>query len=178
MASGKSLSKVKASKSVEVEKAATGVTPCPAEGFPPPCSRAAGALRTATAFLEEEVLRCVQLRRQVEEAFGGQPFLPDASPTSPENRRRYTIYLEMLRAPTRLMTELISELLKIREVEPDTPYPLVTGAKGTHVVRQVTEDALLLAEHLTLHAHTFKKPLPPFGDAGTDNSSKNLRVEK
>jgi hypothetical protein len=74
---------------------------------------------------------------------------------------------------------LIDELLWIRAVEPDTPHPLAPGAIGPEVRQRVfTEDALLLAEHLTQHAHTFKKPLPPFVESDCGNKSENESKRK
>jgi hypothetical protein len=158
---------------------ATKVNPSPAAEVPSLHSQAARVLRTAVPHLEKAVLRFVRLQEQVDAAFGGQPFLPDASPISSKNIQRYNAYFRMLRVPTRLMTDLIDELLRIRAVEPDTPYPLAPGAIGPEVRQRVfTEDALLLAEHLTQHAHTFKKPLPPFVESDCGNKSENESKRK
>jgi hypothetical protein len=43
------------------------------------------------------------LGAQIDEAFGGQPFLPDVPPDAPTNRRRFNTYLEELKQVTNLL---------------------------------------------------------------------------
>lgn len=160
-------------------KDATKVNPSPAAEVPSLHSQAAGVLRTAVPHLEKGVLRFVRLQEQVDAAFGGQLFLPDASPTSAKNIRRYNTYFKMQKAPTKVIVDLVHQLIRIRQVELDNPFPLPPGAKGPEVRQRVfTEDALLLAEHLTQHAHTFKKPLPPFVESDCGNKDKDESKRK
>jgi hypothetical protein len=123
-------------------------------------------------------LRFVRLQEQVDAAFGGQPFLPDVSPTSAKSIQRYNAYFKMQKATTKVIVNLVHELIRTREAELDNPYPLVPEVKGRQVPQPVSEDALLLAQHLTEHAHTFKKPLPPLVESDSGPKDKNESKKK
>ena len=47
------------------------------------------------------------LGAQIDEAFGGQPFLPDVPPDAPANRRRFNTYLEELKQVTNLLGQAV-----------------------------------------------------------------------
>jgi len=51
--------------------------------------------------------RIERLGAQIDEAFGGQPFLPDVPPDAPANRRRFNTYLEELKQVTNLLAQAV-----------------------------------------------------------------------
>ena len=51
--------------------------------------------------------RIERLGAQIDEAFGGQPFLPDVPPDAPANRRRFNTYLEELKQVTNLLGQAV-----------------------------------------------------------------------
>jgi len=46
-------------------------------------------------------VRVERLGQKVDEAFSGQPFFPDVSPTAPANRRRFNAYFELQKKVTK-----------------------------------------------------------------------------
>ena len=156
---------------------------------------AADSIRALAPFLAEELVQYSALEKQVHEAFAGKAFLRSREAHDKKNISRFDVYRKMLAALTEMKVRVIHELMRVYGVDPDTPQQMremvqmaggigaaaaLTGiAAGQQIpglgqsvpvpggtgIAPYTYDAFKLAEHLTKHAHTFKKPLPTTLDA-------------
>lgn len=160
-------------------------------------------IKNLSPFLLEDLATFSNLERQVHEAFAGQAFLPGKAANHKDNLARFETYKTMLAACAALKARVIRELMRTQGVDPDTPQQMreiaqmaggigaaaaLTGiAAGQQipgygrgiqtpngpVIAPYTYDAIQLATHLTKHAHTFKKPLPPIIDAEVEEDSSS-----
>lgn len=88
----------------------------------------AGALSGMSESLESVLVwgltRCEELQETVHAAFGGELFLPDEPPTSPRNRQRFNVYLEMVQSITKLKFNLIHEFMNVNAVDSSDPHQM------------------------------------------------------
>lgn len=152
--------------------------------------QAAESIRSLTPVLVEELVQYSALQKQVHQAFAGQAFMKGRSADDKKNVGRAKTYQTMLWALTELKLKIVHEIMRVHGVDPNVPQQMrdmaqiaggigaaaaltgiaasqsgrlggigVPSADGS-VIAPYTYDAIKLAEHLTRHAHTFKKPGP------------------
>ena len=144
---------------------------------------AADSIKSLTPVLVEELVQYSNLQKQVHEAFAGRAFISGKT----QDHKRFNAYKTMLWALTELKVKILHEIIRCHGVDPHQPQQMrdmaqiaggigaaaaLTGiAAGQRIpglgvttssgqIAPYTYDSLKLAEHLTRHAHTFKKPLP------------------
>lgn len=169
---------------------------------------AADSIKSLVPFLLDDLVQYSNLQKQIHEAFAGKAFLREKHADHQSNRLRFETYKQMLAACTALKVKVSKEIMRLYGVDPDTPQQMrdmvqmaggigaaaaLTGiAAGQQVpglgtgiqtpngtmVAPYTYDALMLAQQLTRHAHTFKKPLPQVIDAERDPSDYEDRKSK
>jgi hypothetical protein len=147
----------------------------------------AEAMRQIAQSLEQVIEKYIRLQQEIDAAFGGKLFLRDQPPTSVENMRRFRAHIGMQKSVSTIIVKLTHEQMRVHGVDPNHPQLMREtvespegsgagaqgpGSNGLETL-QVSQDALLLAQHLTLHAHTFKKPLPPLVESDSTNKDKN-----
>lgn len=146
---------------------------------------AAESIRSFAPLHLSDVMLYQKMIEQVQEAFSGKIFL-DGDPLSSKNIARFKAYQSMVKTLVLMKQRIGLEWIRVHGVDPMNPHEMrdmvqlagsiggaamltgiaagqrmVQGPNGQTVMQpRFTDDALLLAEHLTQHAHTFKKPLP------------------
>lgn len=148
---------------------------------------AAESIKSFAPLHLSDVLLYEKLIQGVLQAFGGKLFLDEEDPLSSKNKARFKAFTGMIK-PLVLMKHKIShEWIRVHGVDPFNPHEMrdmvqiagqiggaamltgiaagqrfAQGTNGQQLLPEngITQDALLLAQHLTQHAHTFKKPLP------------------
>jgi hypothetical protein len=149
---------------------------------------AAESIRSLTPVLVEELVQYNALQKQVHEAFAGQSFTRSRAADDKKNVSRHKTYTSMLWALTELKLKILHEIMRVHGVDPNLPHQMrdmaqiaggigaaaaltgiaasqsgrlggVLSSDGT-TIAPYTYDAIKLAEHLTRHSHTFKKPGP------------------
>ncbi len=168
--------------SVPTKSNGTAANQCPPASVKQSLDSAAAIARMAGP-IERDLLRCERLQRRVDAAFGDNLFLPDQSPLSPRNRKRFTKYFEMMKSLTMLKIKLIHEFMRVHGVNPSNPHEMwakgevacgIGAAAGPAMapspefasdhsrIRQqpieASEEVVRLAQHLTRHAHSMKQP--------------------
>lgn len=153
--------------------------------------QAAESIKSLTPILVGELVQYDALQKQVHEAYAGKAFR-SGDATDKKNVGRFNQYKTMLWALSELKLKIIGEIMRVHGVDPNVPQQMrdmaamaggigaaaaitglaaqQAGALGVRssdgsVVAPYTYDAIKLAEHLTRHAHTFRKPLPPIIEA-------------
>lgn len=153
---------------------------------------AAESVKSMTPLLVEDLSSISYLQSKVHEAFAGQPFLKGKSADDKRNVARFNTYKALLLALTQAKILCIDQIMKLHGVDPLHPEQMremaqiaggigaaaaLTGMAASQAgisgvrsadgstIAPYTYDAIKLAEHLTRHAHTFRKPLPPVIDA-------------
>lgn len=149
---------------------------------------AAESIKSMTPLLIEELVQYSALQKQVHEAYANRLFLHGKADDK-KNHARFNSYTAMLRALSELKIKIIHEIMRVHGVDPNLPQQMrdmaqiaggigaaaaltglaasqsgmlgVTGVKSSDgsMITPFTFDAIKMAEHLTRHAHTFKKPL-------------------
>jgi ribosomal protein S8 len=156
---------------------------------------AAESIKSLTPLLIEEFVQYSALQKEVHQAFAGKGFLESRAADDKKNVARQRMYQSMLWELTKLKIKIVHEIMRVHGVDPNVPQQMrdmaqiaggigaaaaltgiaasqsgrlggigVPSADGS-VIAPYTYDAIKLAEHLTRHAHTFKKPLPPIIEA-------------
>jgi hypothetical protein len=163
--------------------------------------QAAESIKSLTPILVSELVQYDALQKQVHEAYAGKGF-GSGKADDKRNVSRFNQYKSMLWALSELKITIIGEIMRVHGVDPKTPQQMrdmaamaggigaaaaitglaaqqagILGVRSTDgsVVAPYTYDAIKLAEHLTRHAHTFKKPLPPIIEAEVDSSSSSSK---
>jgi hypothetical protein len=166
---------------------------------------AAESIKSMTPLLVEELVQYSSLQKQVHEAYANRAFLSGKSADDKKNHARFNSYRAMLWALSELKINIIHEIMRVHGVDPNLPQQMremaqiaggigaaaaltgmaasqsgvlgVRSADGS-MIAPFTYDSIKLAEHLTRHAHTFKKPLPITIDAEVaeeDSSSSSSK---
>jgi len=149
--------------------------------------QAVESIKSLTPVLIEELLQYNSLQKQIHEAFAGQAFLKSGKADEKNNTSRFNTYKTLLWSVTELKIKVIAEIMRVHGVNPNTPEQMrdiaqIAGGVGAaaaltglaagqrslgigvpssdgSMIAPFTYDAFKMAEHLTRHAHTFKKPL-------------------
>jgi hypothetical protein len=142
------------------------------------------SIKSLTPVLVEELVQYDYLQKQVHEAFAGKAF-GSGPATHKKNKERFEAYKLMLWSLSELKIKLVGEIMRVHGVDPKLPQQMremaqiaggvgaaaaltglaagqINGVRSTDgtTIAAYTYDSIKLAEHLTRHAHTFRKPLP------------------
>lgn len=115
----------------------------------------AAAIGRMTDRIERDLLRCERLRRRVDATFGDKLFLPDQSPMSPGNLRRFKNYFRMMKSLTMLKFKLIRGFMRVHGVNPSNPHEMwaigeVAGGIGAAAGPAVAPSPVFASDHSSI----------------------------